>query len=407
MKTQQTENGKLFLVMYLGVLSAFAPFVMDTYLASMPQLAAYFSASASEAQMSLASCVAGLAVGQLFLGSISDSLGRKAPILVSLAVYAAVTAGCIFSPCMGWFIALRFVQGVAASGGVVLTRSIVADCYRGDRLTRMYGVVGTINGVATVMAPVLGGVLAVLWGWKGVFWALLAIGAAMLACTVAFRETLPLHRRIAVSPSAMYASMRSLLADKRFLMPCIGFAMFMSLIIVNLSSAPFIFKSMGLDEGGISLLLGINSISLGIAALLSSRAPSQKRVMWFSAITIMAGAAITSMALWHGASLWIYETGLLSTYLGLGALNTATVALAMEAGRHQAGAASALLGAVGYLAGGVVTALEGMAEPHVSTPILLMLLAAATLALSFPGKPAASAPISQQSNTDLMKHGEN
>lgn len=378
----QKHNGKVFLQFYLGILSAFAPFVMDTYLASMPELAEFFSTSASEAQMSLASCVAGLAVGQFFLGAISDGLGRKYPILISLIVYILVTLGCICSPDIIWFISLRFVQGVAAAGGVVLTRSIVADCYRGEELTKMYGIVGTINGVATVMAPVLGGILAILWGWKGVFWALLAIGAVMLPFTLYFRETLPSRRHMAVSPAALAENMRQLMAMPRYLVPCLGFAMFMSLIIVNLSSAPFIMKSMGLREDGISLILGINSVILGITALFSSRLRQQRSVMRLSAGIILVGASVTALTLWYDGAFLCYESGMVITYIGLGGLNTSSVALAMDAGRSHAGSASALLGSFGYLVGGIVTTLEGMADPYISTPILLMCLSFATVLLS-------------------------
>lgn len=378
----KAENGKLFLVLYLGILSAFAPFVMDTYLASLPELAAFFSATASEAQLSLASCVAGLAIGQLFLGSISDGIGRRTPLLVSLAIYVIVTAGCILSPDIKWFISLRFVQGLAAAGGVVLTRSIVADCYQGAELTRMYGVVGTINGVATVMAPLVGGLLAMMWGWKGVFWALLSIGAAMLPFTAAFRETLPPSRCERVSPSALASNMGSLLATRRYLVPCIGFAMFMSLIIVNLSSAPFVFNDLGLTEGRISLLLGINSVVLGITALLSSRFDNQQLVMRISAIVIAVGTIVIVSAIWRGVTVWHYEAGLIIVYAGLGGLNTSSVALAMDAGREHAGAASALLGSFGYLVGGIVTAIEGSADLYATTPILLIILSAATFLLT-------------------------
>ncbi len=378
----KAENGKLFLILYLGVLSAFAPFVMDTYLASLPELAAYFQSDASEAQFSLASCVAGLAVGQFFLGSISDGIGRRTPLLVSLAVYVVVTAGCIFSPDIKWFIAMRFVQGLAAAGGVVLTRSIVADCYRGAELTRMYGVVGTINGITTVMAPLFGGVMTIMWGWKGVFWALFAIGAAMLPFTIAFRETLPRERCERISPTALFSNMARLMVSRRYLVPCIGFAMFMSLIIVNLSSAPFILTDLGLSEGRISIILGINSVVLGITALLSSRFDNQRLMMRLSAIVIMIGTIVTVTALWRGSTVWHYEIGLVIVYAGLGVLNTATVALAMDAGRNHAGAASALLGAFGYLVGGIVTALEGSADLYSSTPILLLILSLTTFILT-------------------------
>ncbi len=376
------ENKKLFLELYLGILSAFAPFVMDMYLASMPELAQYFATTPANVQLSLATCVLGLAVGQLFIGTLSDSTGRKLPIIISLIVYLGVTVGCLLSPGIYWFVALRFAQGVAASGGVVISRSIVADCYRGSELSKMYGVVGMINGVATVLAPVFGGFIAVAWGWKGVFTTLMAFGALMFPCTVYFKETLQKGNRIAISPHVLFQTFRTFLTKPKFLLPCLSYSLLMSLIIVNLSSAPFIMDRMGMSESGISLTLGANAIALAITALLSSRFPDQKKVLRFSALVIVLGAAATVTALWVYPVFFMYELGVLVIYLGLGCLNTASVTLTMDAGRTSAGAASALLGTLGYLAGGIATVLESAAEPFTSTPWLFITLSAVVLLLS-------------------------
>lgn len=378
-------NNKLFLEFYLGILSAFAPFVMDLYLASLPELAQYFKADASNAQLSLASCVLGLGAGQLFIGFISDHTGRKKPILVSLAVYLVVTLMCLYSPSITWFIALRFIQGVAASGGVVISRSSVADCYTGTELARMYGVVGMINGIATVLAPVVGGFVAVAYGWKGAFWTLLTIGAVMLPYTVCFRESMAMERRTAVSPGTLLRTMASMLTKKDYIFPCLAYGMLMSMIIVTLSSVPFIMKTMGMDESDISVTLGVNAVFLAITALASSRMSDQRRVLRLSAAAIVVGVAVISSSLWFGWGYWSYETGVLIMYLGLGGLNTASVTLAMDAVRSNAGAASAVLGTIGYLFGGIATVLEGAADPMTSTPILFAVLAFITLVLCLAG----------------------
>ncbi|MCC8112458.1 MAG: Bcr/CflA family efflux MFS transporter [Bacteroidales bacterium] len=380
--TSTPNNSKVFLAAYLGILSAFAPFVMDMYLASMPEIVNYFSTSSSSVQMSLAVCVVGLAIGQLLFGTISDSTGRKRPALWSLVAYLIVTFGCIYSPSIQWFIALRFVQGLASSGGVVIARSIVADCYTGNELTKMYGTVSMINGIATVLAPVFGGFIAVHHGWQGVFWTLQFLGLAMVPCTLWYRETLAKENRISIAPHSLLLSIKHLLGNSAYLIPCIGYSMLMSLIIVNLSSAPFIMTKMGMGEGGISLTLGANAIALAIMAMASAHFRNQKFLMTVSAIVILIGALWVAVVLWIADSYWLYESGVLVIYLGLGALNTASVSLAMDAGRAQAGMSSALLGALGYLAGGISTALEGLSDPFITTPWLLLSLAIITLSLS-------------------------
>lgn len=232
--------------------------------------------------------MSGLGVGQLFFGSLSDHTGRKRPVLVSLLLYVLVTVGLSL---LALFVCLCFMQGVASSGGVVIARSIVADCYRGTELSRMYGVVGMINGVATVLAPVFGGLLAMQWGWRGVFWFLLAVGVMMMPCAMCFRETLSAENRVSVAPRVLAKNMAGLLRSSGFLVPCLCYAMLMSVIIVNLSSAPFIMDAMGLDESGISLALGVNAIVLAIVAMISSRFKDQRAVLWWSAVAVVLGAA--------------------------------------------------------------------------------------------------------------------
>lgn len=376
-------NSKIFLAAYLGILSAFAPFVMDMYLASMPELAEFYSVSASMVQFSLAVCVVGLAIGQLLFGSLSDSTGRKSPVLWSLIVYLIVTFGCIYSKGIEMFILMRFVQGLASSGGVVIARSIIADCYRGAELTRMYGTVSMINGVATVLAPVFGGFIAMHHGWQGVFWTLILLGCAMIPCTIWFRETLTVEHRVSVAPKSLVISIKGLLNNSNYVVPCIGFAMLMSLIIVNLSSAPFIMDSMGIGEDGISLALGANAVALAIVAMLSAYVKEQRKLMKLSSYVILAGSIAVAVVLWCiDNNFWLYEVSVLLIYLGLGALNTASVSLAMDAGREHAGMASALLGAMGYFAGGISTFLEGLSNPSATTPWLFLILSLFTVATS-------------------------
>lgn len=379
---KKQENKKLFLALYLGILSAFAPFVMDMYLASMPELEQYFSTSVANVQLSLATCVAGLGIGQLFFGAVSDHTGRKLPILVSLLLYLFITVGCLYAPSIYLFVALRFVQGLVASGGVVISRSIVADYYHGVELSRMYGIVGLINGVATLLAPMVGGVITAQWGWKGVFGTLIIVGAIMLLCTFYFHETLSKESRVSVAPKAVGKVMITMLRSRQYLVPCLCYSMMMSLIIVTLSSAPFILDTMGMNEHGISLILGANATVIAITTMGSSRFKNQQAMLRRSAVVIVIGAGIAACALWTRNELFNYEYGVLIIYLGLGGLNTSSVSLSMEAGRTHAGSAAALLGTLGYLVGGLVTVLEGLGNPFVSTPWLFVSLALITFILT-------------------------
>ena len=159
------RNSKTFILLFLGLLSAFGPFVMDMYLPTLPAMSVYFRTTSSMVQLGLTTSMAGLAAGQLFFGPLSDKYGRHPVLSVALMLFLLSTAGCIFSENILQFITLRFLQGVSGAGGVVLSRSIAADKYSARELAGVLAVIGGINGVATVAAPIAGGFLADASGW--------------------------------------------------------------------------------------------------------------------------------------------------------------------------------------------------------------------------------------------------
>lgn len=147
------ENSKLFLLILLGMLTAFGPFVTDMYLPSLPAMGQYFNTTSSMVQLGLTTSMIGLAVGQIFFGPLSDRYGRRLPLVAAMWLFIASTLCCLFSQSIGQFVAFRLVQGIAGAGGIVISRSIATDKYSGKELAKMLAVIGAINGVAPVAAP--------------------------------------------------------------------------------------------------------------------------------------------------------------------------------------------------------------------------------------------------------------
>jgi len=147
-------NRHIFLLLLIGFLSAFPPFVTDLYLPALPSLTDFFKTMPSLVQMSLTMSMLGLALGQLFVGPLSDKYGRKRLLLLSLAAFVASTVFCVLSPNILLFDAFRLLQGMAASGGIVIARAMATDKCRGKVLTKFLAVVSAINGIAPVTAPV-------------------------------------------------------------------------------------------------------------------------------------------------------------------------------------------------------------------------------------------------------------
>ena len=162
----RNTNSNVFLVILLGVLSAFGPFVVDLYLPSLPQLAQFFATTPSMTQLTLTTAMIGLAVGQLLLGPMSDKFGRKKPLILSLVIYIISTVCIIFSPNVETMIVLRVVQGLFSAGSMVISRAVATDLYRGREMTRFFGLLMTINGIAPIISPTMSAGKACLLSWR-------------------------------------------------------------------------------------------------------------------------------------------------------------------------------------------------------------------------------------------------
>ncbi len=139
----------------LGALSAFGPLSIDMYLPALPNLANDLNTSTSLAQLSLTACLFGLALGQIFAGPISDIRGRRGPLLAGLFIYVISSLMCVFAPTVWIFIIMRFIQGLAGSACIVISRAAVRDLYSGSEMTRLFALLMLVNGAAPILAPVL------------------------------------------------------------------------------------------------------------------------------------------------------------------------------------------------------------------------------------------------------------
>ncbi len=381
--TNVTCRSLLFLEGMLGLLSAFGPLVMDMYLAAFPKIAVFYCTEPSMVQLSLTACTVGLACGQFVFGAVSDAFGRKQPLLASLLLYILASFICMESPSITVFVVMRFFQGLAAAGGVVISRSITADHYTGTALAKMYGAIGMINGLSTIVAPMFGGIVIDVWGWKTVFLLLLVIGVVMLLGTLGLPESLPVISRQKLNPSTFVQSMRKVVVNRNFSLPTVQYGFVMAMIFINLASGPFIMNGYGLTVGQISLVFGVNALALALAAGMVSRCKSMKKAMRVANAGLLVSSFAILAGLLLGLGFWGYEISVFCMYLFVGAMCTFSTTLAMEAERENSGMASALFGAIGYIAGGIVSPIVGIGDMLFTTSLLFVVVSAIAFYLSF------------------------
>lgn len=365
-------NSKLFLVLLLGVLSAFGPFVVDLYLPSLPQLASFFETSASMTQLTLTTAMIGLAVGQLLLGLLSDKFGRKKPLIISLVIYIISTVLIVFSPNIETMIVLRVIQGLSSAGSVVISRAIATDLYRGREMTRFFGLLMTINGIAPIISPILGSLLLEYISWKGVFVFLALIGVVVLFFCFRLKESLSVENRLQGSIFATFSTFGVIIKNRLF-MSYVGIESFLlGAMFAYIAASPFILQSFyGLSAFIFSLCFGANGAALVIGANIGGKLPNRQAL----AIGVLAFvvAALYTIAVLIIQPYWLFvEIGFFAMLLLMGITFPAISTLAMESERQYAGSASALLGFAPFFLGGVVSPLVGIGNIFYSTALVIL-----------------------------------
>ncbi|MFD4412930.1 multidrug effflux MFS transporter [Streptomyces sp. NPDC058476] len=381
----------LLVTLILGGLTATPPLAMDMYLPSLPEVTQALHAPAATVQLTLTACLAGMALGQLVVGPMSDRWGRKRPLLTGLAVYVLATVLCAVAPNVELLVAFRLAQGLAGAAGIVIARAVVRDLYDGVAMARFFSTLMLISGVAPIVAPLIGGQILRVTDWRGVFVVLTAVGIALTA-VVWFRlpETLAPAERHSGGVGEALRAMRGLLADRVFAgyMLAGGFAF--AALFAYISASPFVIQEIyGASPQTFSLLFGLNSVGLVILGQINGKIlvgrVSLDRVLALGlALIALAATALLLMSsgVFGEAGLVPVAAALFVLMSAMGLAMPNTQALALMRVRHAAGSASALLGTSSFLIGAIASPLVGIAGEHTAVPMAVVQLAAVLVAIA-------------------------
>ena len=384
------ENSKVFLLILLGMLSAFGPFVTDMYLPSLPAMADYFSASLPMVQMGLTTSMIGLALGQIFFGPLSDKYGRRPLLLVSMLLFIVSTLFCLFAPDIYSFVTLRLIQGIAGAGGIVISRSVATDCYGGKELAKAFAMISAVNGLAPILAPVGGGVMLKFTNWLGIFVFLLFLGVLLLLLCLRLKEPLPPERRIDVPAFSSFRTFLPLFKNRLFMDYVFIQAFVFGMIFAYISSSPFVLQEhYRLSPLLYSLCFAVNAIALIIGTTLAGRFRHIRQGMVTGVIGSFVLAVFTGLTLWYEMPIAYFETALFLNLIFGGLVLPTSTALALDSERQNAGAASAVFGAVSFLAGGIVSPLVGIGN-ILHTTAIIMVVSSAIAVLMIGGKKNAA-----------------
>lgn len=357
------------LVFLLGSLTAFAPMSIDMYLPALPALQQALHADAAEVQLTLAAFFAAFASGQLFYGPLSDRYGRKLPLYSGIILFVLASLGCALATRIDVLIVLRFLQAFGACAGVVIARAVVRDSFDTAEAARMYAAMMLVMGVAPLLAPLLGGQILALAGWRAIFAVLVLYGGVCLfAMWRHLPETLPPAGRRPLVLRQVVSAYGGLLVTHRYRGLALTSSISMGGLYAFIAVSPFVFIGhYGVDPGHFGLVFGANAFWLILASQLNGRMVSRFGLLPLLKASLgvqMLAAWLLFTLAWAGSAPLAVLLPLCFVYTGcLGFVLPNATVLAMEPYKAHAGVASAMYGTIGSLSGalaaGVVSLFPG------------------------------------------------
>ncbi|MBM7585567.1 DHA1 family bicyclomycin/chloramphenicol resistance-like MFS transporter [Bacillus pakistanensis] len=362
-----TQSKRIWMAIVLGTLAAFAPLSIDMYLPALPDIAKEFHTNTSLVQLSLTFFLLGLSLGQLLAGPFSDVRGRRKPLLIGLMIYFVASLLCVFSQSIWGLILLRFIQGLAGAAGIVISRAIVRDLYSGSELTKFFALLALVNGVAPVLAPIVGGQLLRIAPWQGVFMVLSMIGLVMfLIVLFGLPETLSHESRSLGGIKNTLITFQKLILNRSFMGYALSQGLVFSAMFAYISGSPFVLQNIyGVSPQMFSLIFAINGIGIIIASQITGRMAgriSEKKLFKVGIGISSIGSLTLLIMLLLNAGLYAILLPLFFVVSSVGVVSTSGFSLAMQDQGKSAGSASALLGVISLIFGGSVAPLVGLGE---------------------------------------------
>lgn len=373
------------MLLLLGVLTMLGPLSMDLYLPGLSALAGDLHASASTAQLTITACLVGLAGGQLLAGPLTDALGRRRPLVIGVATFAATSLLCAFAPTIELLLAVRVAQGAAGSVAIVVALAVVRDLVGGDAAARAYAQLVMVSGLAPLLAPVVGGQLLAVTDWRGTFFVLSALGGLMtVAAWRWLPETLDPTLRHTGGAGASLRAMARLLADRDFLAlaTCIGLSF--GMLMVYLAGSVFLLEDVhGVSPQAFGLIFTINSGLMIASSQVSARIVRRvgaARLLRIGLGLGIAGALGLLVAVAGGLGLVAVLPALAVVLASRGLIYPNAQALAVADHPDAAGTAAGVTGLARFGFGAAFAPLAGIGGAGDAMPMAIVVMATAVAA---------------------------
>ncbi|MDW8565803.1 multidrug effflux MFS transporter [Staphylococcus shinii] len=368
----------LMVIIMLGIMTTFGPLTIDMYVPSLPNVQSDFGATTSQVQLTLSFAMIGLAIGQFTFGPLSDAYGRKKIALLIISIYVIASLIAVFTTSLSLLLIIRLIQGLTGGGAIVIAKASIGDQHKGKSLAKGLASLLVVNGIITILAPLIGGYALSVSNWKAIFLILTVVSFAILIFAFFKMEETRDTDLTKLNFPLIFKDFGYLLKKPAFIIPMLLQGLTYVMLFSFSSAAPFITQKIyDMTPQQFSVLFALNGIGLIImsqlTALLVEYMNRYLLLVLLTLIQILGVVLIIFVLIFH-LPLWVLIIAFFLNVCPVTGIGPLSFTLAMESRTGGSGNASSLLGLFQFILGGIMSPLVGLKGEYSVMPYLIILV---------------------------------
>ncbi|MGW7976515.1 Bcr/CflA family efflux MFS transporter [Staphylococcus xylosus] len=373
----------LMVIIMLGIMTTFGPLTIDMYVPSLPNVQSDFGTTTSQVQLTLSFAMIGLAIGQFTFGPLSDAYGRKKIALLIISIYVIASLIAVFTTSLSLLLVIRLIQGLTGGGAIVIAKASIGDQHKGKSLAKGLASLLVVNGIITILAPLIGGYALSISNWKSIFLILTIVSFAILIFAFFKMEETRDTDLTKLNFSLIFKDFGYLLKKPAFIIPMLLQGLTYVMLFSFSSAAPFITQKIyDMTPQQFSILFALNGIGLIIMSQLTALLVeyiNRYFLLVFLTLIQISGVVLIIFTLIFHLPLWVLIIAFFLNVCPVTGIGPLSFTLAMESRTGGSGNASSLLGLFQFILGGIMSPLVGLKGEYSVMPYLIILTITAIL----------------------------